>query len=467
MRIALIHPSFGVVSVVNQPSIKAVADNYGVYPNLSLGYVAGALQEEGHEVLFLDSMASNLSLNDVVEKLNEFKPEVMMFSLTTYLIHETHEIIRFLKAKFNVPVIVGGHHVGLYPKETINKEGIDIGIIGEAEKTVVELISALENKKSLSEIEGIVYMRNNKLNITKTRKKIKNLDEIPFPARNLMPMEIYYSFISKKKNYTIMMTSRGCPFQCSFCEQRTGDIRYRSPKNVVDEIEECVNKYDVKEIDFFDPLFTINKKRVLGICKEIQKRKIDFIWSCRSRVDTIDGEMLKEMKKAGCYRIYYGLESGSEKILKNIRKNTKIRQIKTAIKLTKKNGILAFGYFMFGCPGETEKTIKKTIRLAKELPLDYAQFNRYSYMPGSTDYDELKKQIGFDYWKRYVEDIQEEMELPRIDCELSDEQLNKYIRKAYLQFYLRPKVIVNSLKNTRSLGELMRYGKALKSMIFN
>ena len=156
--------------------------------------------------------------------------------------------------------------------------------------------------------------------LTMPREKIKNLDTVPFPARNLLPMNKYYSFISKRKNYTILMSSRGCTFQCTFCEQRSGDIRYRSAKNVADEMEECYQRYGVREIDVFDPLFTINKKRVIEVCKEIQKRNLKLIWSCRSRVDTIDEEMLIEMKKAGCYRIYFGIESGDEQILKNIKK---------------------------------------------------------------------------------------------------------------------------------------------------
>jgi len=467
MRIALIYPSFGVVAVVNQPNVKAVASNYGIYPNMSMAYVAGALQANNQRLLFLDAMASNLSLNDMVKRLKRFRPDVMMFSLTTYLFHETLKIIQFFKSRFNVPVIVGGQHVDLFPKQTLEKDILDIGIIGEAEETVVELIDALENKKSLKKIKGIVYKEKNKVVINEKRPKIKDLDSIPFPARNLLPMSRYYSFISRHKNYTILMSSRGCTFQCSFCEQRTGDIRFRSPENVADEIEECIKKYSVKEIDVFDPLFTINKKRVIAICKEIQKRKLKVKWSCRARVDTVDDEMLREMKKAGCYRIYYGIESGDEQILKNIKKFTKISQIKKAIHLTKKNKILAFGYFMFGCPGETVKTIKKTIKLAKELPLDYAQFNRLSNLPGTELYGQVKQKIGYDYWCEYVKDKKVQIQLPRVGCNLTDKTLDKYIRKAYLNFYLRPKIVLNTLFSMRSFSEFYRYTKAGISMIFN
>jgi len=467
MKIALIYPAFGVVSVVNQPNVKAVADNYGVYPNISMAYVAGALRDSGHELIFLDAMASNYSIDDIIKKLKRFKPKVLMFTMTTYLFHQTLEIITYIKKKYTCKIIVGGAHLSLFPRETLKHKIIDFGIIGEAEETVVELVNSIETKSSFKEVDGIVFNENGRIIITKLRRKIKNLDKIPFPARELLPINKYYSFISKYKNYTIIMTSRGCTFQCSFCEQSTGDIRYRSVKNVVDEMEECVTRFNIKEFDIFDPLFTINKQRVIDICQEIRRRNLSIFWSCRSRVDTITVDMLKEMKKAGCYRIYYGIESGDEKILKNIKKYTKLTQIKKAISLTKKNKILAFGYFMIGCPGETKKSIINTINLAKSLSLDYAQFSRLSTLPGTSLYDELKDKIGYDYWKKYINDKSIEVSLPRIDCKLTDKELNQYIKKAYIEFYFRPKFILKTLISIKSYSEFIRYVKASFGMIFN
>ena len=423
MRIAFIYPSFGVIAKANQPSIKAVADNYGIYPNTSLLYIAGAVQNSGHECIFLDSMAQDLSLNDMIKICKKFKPDILMFTLTTYLFHENIKVLKYFKKYVNAKIIVGGQHLSLFPKETLQNDVIDYGIIGEGELAVVELLEKLSDNKSIKNVKGIVYREKNNIKFSKPLDKMINLDKIAFPARNLIPMNKYYSFISKYKNYTIMMTSRGCTFQCSFCEQRTGDVRYRSAVNVVDEMEDCFYNYNVREIDIFDPLFTINKKRVIEICNEIQKRDIKIAWSCRSRVDTIDDEMLIEMKKAGCYRIYFGIESGDEQILKNIKKFTTQKKITKAIKLTKKHKILAFGYFMFGNPGETHKSIKNTIKLAKSLPLDYAQFNRFSNLPGTTIYDEVKQKLGYDYWREYVIDKNVEKSLPRIKCDLSDNLL--------------------------------------------
>ena len=200
---------------------------------------------------------------------------------------------------------------------------------------------------------------------------------------------------------------------------------------------------------------------------EIQKRKIRIAWSCRSRVDTIDEEMLIEMKKAGCYRIYFGIESGDEQILRNIKKFTKKQQIRKAIYLTKKHRILAFGYFMFGNPGETRQSIRNTINLAKSLPLDYAQFNRLSTLPGTTMYEELKSEMGYDYWREYVKDRGVEHPLPRLRCGMSDKELNRWIKKAYMEFYFRPSFVLRTLSRVQSLPELERYVKAGISMIKN
>ncbi len=465
MKIAVIYPSFGVISATNQPNIKAVADNYGIYPNISLSYVAAALQKAGHEVIFLDAMAQGYSIEDMRKIVRKFSPDIMLFTLLTSLFHEILEVISYFRKETDAKVIVGGAQLSLYAKETMKNKLLDIGVIGEAEETIVELVSAIENKKLLQDVKGIAFRRQGKVIITEHRSLINNLDEIPFPARNLLPMNKYFSFISRYKNYTIMITSRGCPFKCKFCEQRTGNIRYRSAQNVVDEIEECYTLYDVREIDFFDPLFTINKKRVMEICKEIRKRNIKIHWSCRSRVDTIDEEMIKAMKDAGCYRIYFGIESGDEAILRRIGKFTTLNQIRNAISLAKNNNVLAFGYFIIGSPGETKQTIEKTIFLSKELNLDYAQFSRMSFLPGTLFYDEIKLSMGNDYWLNYTKEKNNEKQLEMLDCDFSEKELDAFIKRAYKEFYFRPMLIIKLLLGSRSPGEIFRYSKAAIDMI--
>ena len=465
MRIALIYPPFG--NIENQPNIKAVADNYGLFPPLSLAYVAGILQHAGHKVKLIDANALYLSKREVLKKIKHFNPDLLAFTVTTYLFYSVLKWAKYLKKNTGLKVLMGGAHMGLYPKETLSHKEIDYGIIGEAEETLPELINTLETKKPLKNVEGICYRDGNKVVITKPRKLVKNLDDIPFPLRDQLPNNKYCSFVSKKKNFATMITARGCPFKCIYCEQGNNSYRMRSAENVVDEIEECYNKYKVREIDFFDPEFTINKKHVIGICKEIRRRGINIAWSCRSRVDTVDDEMLKEMLKAGCYRIYYGIESGVPSILKTLKKGINLEIIRKNIALTKKNNIMTFGYFMIGCPGETKETIKRTVKFAKELNLDYAQFSKVSTLPGTELYELLKPQLGYDYWQKFISDEKNRIILPRYKCNLSEEEIEKEVKKAYMQFYFRPSQLMKKISRTKSFDELGRDFKATLSMVFS
>ena len=465
MRIALIYPPFG--NIENQPNIKAVADNYGLFPPLSLAYVAGILQHAGHKVKLIDANALRLSKQEVLKEVRDFSPDLLAFTVTTYLFYPVLKWIRYLKENTGLKVLIGGVHMGLYPKETLSHKEIDYGIIGEAEEALPKLISALETKKSLKDISGICYRKGNKVIVTKPRALIKNLDNIPFPLRDQLPNNKYCSFVSTKKNFATMITARGCPFKCIYCEQGNTPYRMRSAANIVDEIEKCYNKYKVKEIDFFDPEFTINKKHVIGICKEIKRRGINIAWSCRSRVDTVDNEMLKEMSKAGCYRIYYGIESGVPSILKTLKKGTNLEIIRKNIALTKKNNIMTFGYFMIGSPGETKETIKRTVKFAKELNLDYAQFSKVSTLPGTELYKMLKPQLGYDYWQKFILNEKNRITLPRYRCSLSEEEIEEEVRKAYMQFYFRPVQLMKKISRTKSFDELRRDFKAALSMLFS
>ncbi len=465
MRIALIYPRFG--NIENQPNIKAVANNYGLFPPLSLAYVAAIAKKAGHEVKLIDANALNLSKKEILKQVRVFNPDIIAFTITTYMFYSVLEWIYFLKKNTEAKTLVGGAHMVLYPKETMSHKEIDYGIIGEAEETVPELIYALEKNKPLENIKGICYRKGKNVIITPKRGLVRDLDKIPFPLRDQLQNERYFSFVSKKKNFSTMITARGCPFKCIYCEQGNKFYRMRSAENVVDEIEECYNNYKVREIDFFDPEFTINKKHVIDICKEIGRRGIRIAWSCRSRVDTVDGEMLKEMSKAGCYRVYYGIESGVPFILKTLKKGTNLEAIRKSIALTKKNNIMTFGYFMIGSPGETKETIKKTVGFAKELNLDYAQFSKLSTLPGTDLYEMLKPQLGYDYWQKFILNEKNRITLPRYGCSLSEEEIEEEVRKAYMQFYFRPAQLIKKISRTTSFDELRRDFKAAVGMVFS
>ena len=463
MKLAFIYPKFGHAE--NQPNIKEVTENYGVFPPLTLLYVAAIAKKQGHDCILIDGNALNLTKEQLLEKINQFKPDMLLFTITTYMFHDTIDWIKYLKNKTSLPIAVGGLHMSHYPKETFTYKEIDYGFIGEADKSLPIFLDAFEKNKTLKDVPGIIFRKNGKVKMTKSLDVTFDVDALPYPDRSMIPNEKYYSFISKKKNFTGIITSFGCPFSCIFCEQHKPVYRHRSAKNVGDEIEECIKKYNIKEIEVFDPIFTLKKKRVIELCREIIKRKLKVDLVVRTRADLVDEELLQWMAKAGVKRIYYGIESGSEEILKNIKKHTSKEAIMKAINLTKKHGIAAFGYFMIGCPGETEETIKETIRFAKSLNLDYAQFSKLSTLPGTELYDLLKKELGNDYWRKYILDKSKAMILPRYNCRLSEEEIQNWVKKAYKSFYFRPSQMIKTLKNTSSPSEFRRYIKAGINML--
>lgn len=465
VKIAFVYPPF--LSSENQPNIRAVAENYGVFPPLTLAQTAAVAKQSGCGTILIDANALSLSKEEVLKKIRDFQPDILGFTVTTYLFYQTLEWIEFLKKETQIPVLVGGVHMGLYPEETLTHSSIDFGLMGEAEVVLPDFLNRFDDKKKLEKCPGIVFRnRKGKIIINREFGILKSLDDAPFPSRELLPNEKYYSFISKRRNFTGLITSRGCPYRCIFCEQKSVHFRKRSPADIMREIHECYHSHGIRETDFFDSAFTIDKKRVIELCRLLQREKLDLIWSARSRVDNVDWEMLSEMKKAGCTRIYYGIESGDENILKTLKKGTSIDRIRQTVSLTKKAGIDTFGYFMIGNPAETEGTIRKTIDLAKSLELDYSQFSKLSTLPGTELYEMWKGEFKTDYWREFILDEKNKRIMKRYKCDLSEGRIEHYVKKAYREFYYRPNYLLKRLFKLGSLHEFRRSIKAAADMFF-
>ncbi len=461
MKICIVYPPFWHVD--NQPGIEAVQSNYGVFPNLSLAYVAGSLLHAGHSVRFIDANALNLSKDEVLSRVKKYDPDIIAMTVTTYMIHQIFSWIRFLKQNLDVPILIGGQHLSLYPYETFVHKEVDYGIVGEAEETIIDFLDALENDKDLHKVDSILFRdKDGKIIKTGNGRVVKDLDTVPYPARELLPNDRYFEFVTQRKNFSLLMTSRGCPYQCIYCEQGKTKFRGRSAKNVVDEIEEIYHDFKIRELDIFDPMFTTQKQRVLDICKELEGRKLDVEFAIRSRVDTVNAEMLRALKKVGCSRIYYGIETGSQKIMDTLKKNVNIEQVQKAIVETDAAGIKALGYFMIGHPGETPSTVKETINLALRLPLHYAQFSKVTPLPGTELYDVLMlpELGGKDYWREYVLDESNSRLIGRPQCSMSEEEIQKWVKTAYLKFYFRPRYIAKAMGRLRSYEEFKRSAHA-------
>lgn len=453
MRFALIFNPFSYK--VHEENLKIVQKYFGLFPPLSLAWVAAIAKQAGHEVTIIDARTLQLSKQEAFEILKKFNPDIMGFMMTTYMYRETLSWIEYMKERLDIPVVVGGYNLRVYPEESVAPAAIDFGVKEHAYYTIPALLKELEGDKNFESVPGLVYKENGVTKINPHPQKIE-FDKFPNPARYLLPNELYAEFPTERRNFTVMVTSLGCPHKCHFCEAGGTPYSPRKPEIVVDEIEECYEKYGIREIDVFDYDFTIDRKRLIKICREIRKRDLNIIWACRSRIDTVDDELLDEMKMAGCHRIYYGIESGSQEILDKLNKKITLKQIRQTIKATKKRGIMALGFFLVGVPGETRETFKKTLKFSKKLNLDYVQYSKCLAKPLTPLWKEMIEKTGHDYWKEWILGIEEDRAVARPWTELTNEEIDEIARKAYISFHYRISFIIKAVIKVRSLSEFKR-----------
>lgn len=367
---------------------------------LGLGYISRVLLDDGHDVDVFDINALRLSKEDVIEELKKRKPDVV--GITGFITEYTY--IKWLVATVdetypNVPIVIGGGLACAAPELLFEKTNIDIVVIGEGEVTAKELINTLENKGNLKNVDGIWYRENGTIHKNKHREPIKSLDEIPLPSRELFSVETYIEgmkgrwFFKHPIRATNILTSRGCPYSCSYCDHIIWGHKYRmrSAENIMQEIRLLVNKYNVQGIVFLDDTFVLNKKRIYELCKLLKEEKLGVSWMCNARVDLVDKDLLKEMKLAGCETVAYGIESGSQKILDEMDKRVTVQQAKDAIGWTREAGIEPVAYIMIGMLSESKETVEETIKLCNEIKLKLAGINYATPIPGTPLYQEALK----------------------------------------------------------------------------
>ncbi|MBT3395205.1 radical SAM protein [archaeon] len=394
MKVALINP-------------KQMDTINGRYPHLGIGSLASILEKNNIEVKIWDMPVSELNEEDISNMLQDYDPEIVGITSNSFTFLEAKKLAGLSKSiNPDVLTIVGGPHISIYPVETLVNNEFDIAIPGEAEISFLNVVQTLQNNKKLEDIRGVVYRNGSQIIKNSPEKLISNLDNLPLPARHLMPNDSYFSPIAHNDNYSIVTTVRGCPFKCFYCSSNNGkSFRMRSPSNVVDEIEFLINEYDTEYIQFYDDSFSFNKNRVREICRQIKERDLEFKWDVRTRVDMVDAKILEDMEDAGCKRIRYGMESGDQRILDIMRKGITLEQINNAVDLTKEvGGMEILAYFMIGTPGETLESIDKTISLAQNLSVDHVRFNITTAYPG-TDMYKFGLESGYfdqDYWLQYA-----------------------------------------------------------------
>jgi len=471
MNILFINPSLKQQHIGHYS--KTVEKTRGIYPSLGLLYIAAVLEQEGHHVEVIDMDTESNPQNKITYSLTHLKPEVLCIHVMTWTFHQANEVAKLAKNTLpSIYIIAGGAAITCTPEAIIKYSVFDYGIIGEGEKTIVELMRTLSSKGDTSKIPGIIYHKNKQLILGGHRALIETLDDIPNPARHLVNLNRYFDVLSRQRSSATMITSRGCPYNCIYCDRRNRmGNKWRSFSNhrIIDEMQELKEQYGIKEIMFFDDEFIIDRVRTIEFCNLILKRNLDIIWECRTRVDMVDPQLLTIMKQAGCYRIRFGFESGDDTILKILKKGITVRQSLECARMVKESGIEIFGYFMFGCPKETEKTVQKTIELAFAIDPDFAVFSKTILIPGSElfEWAVSEKIICADYWERFIAGEITNTAPSISSKELPEKRIDEIIKEANRRFYLRPKFILQKLSRIKNIDQLIKQINMARALINN
>ena len=445
-----------------------------VLPPLGLLYMGAELEKQGFKVNILDTQINNWSTRSIVGYCQNTKPDVIGIYCNTSNYRHALELAREIKANFSSerPVIFGGPHVTIRPLEVLNNDPVDYIVIGEGEKTVVELMAVLNSNDlgKLSEVKGIGFKKDGKLVINPPRELIEDLDSIAFPARHLVPLDKYKPSPNQYKRFpmTTMIASRGCPFGCTFCNVETiwtRRYRIRSVKNVIEEIKHLINNYGIKEINFWDDVWGLNKQWIEEFCDTILREGLDLTWCCECRVDTIDRKILKKMKKAGCWSIFFGIESLNKEILEAINKKITIEQITSALKWTKEAGIETRANFILGLPRENPEKVRKMLKMLCKINPDYVKFNMLTPYPETVLYKEIKQ----GKWGKMVDESYDKLTgyfatfLPHGYKDIQElQRIKKY---AFRKYYFRLGYVLPKLLSIRSFEDLKRYLRGAKAII--
>ncbi|MCD6477677.1 MAG: cobalamin-dependent protein [Candidatus Aenigmarchaeota archaeon] len=440
-----------LVSPPTESAIKKVIGTTG--PPLGLAYLASMVRNE-HDVKIVDSLVKNLDWKDAERIIRNYDPDMVGITATTSMIPDAYKIARISKKiNSNVKVVMGGPHVTFTPNKTLTEcSSVDFAVRGEGEYTFKELVDSIENKSELKKINGLSYKNGGNVVNNPPRELIRNVDEIPLPSYDLLPMR-EYKF--DKLNFGTIVTSRGCPFNCVFCSsslQFGKRWRGHSIGRVMEELSILRNEYKIREIEFLDDTFTLVKPRAIGISNEIKKEKLDISWTASSRVDTFSEEIAEAMKRGGAHTVYFGLESGSQKTLDFIGKGITPRQSIVSVRNAVRHGLRALGSFIIGFPNETKEDVNATIKFSDKVGVDLAQFTVATPYPGTRlwNYALANKLITTMNWRKFTT-LTPVMKLKNF----TSKQISNALRSAYLKFYLNPKRIIKDIIDDK--GFLVRW----------
>lgn len=449
----------------------------GYLPPLGIAYLSSYLRRYGFSVCIIDAQFG-VPPKDILDHIRKINPHVIGFSSLTSAFLKTTSIASSVRRNFPESLILlGGHHATIAGEDILLHENCyDIIVYGEAEETLLDIMNRFKGcnfrRKEfltdvlLNEIKGIMFKMGEKIIRTPPREPIPDLDRLPYPARDLLPMKRYIPLPNQYRRLPVihMVAIRGCPYNCTFCSNNAvfgKKIRARSPGGVVDEIRYVKKHFGAREISFWDDTMTVHRAWIDEFCERMIVEDIDVTWTCYSRVDAVDGELLKKMKEAGCFNIFYGFESGIQKLLDNIGKGITLAQIERANRLTKEAGIEVRASFMLGLPEETPALARETLKFAISLEPDYVQFSLTTPYPGTRLYQEAERygRLNKDFWKYHgwapvfvPYGYRDEQELLNIEREITH------------KFYWRWRYVLNCIKKIRSLEDIRRYFRGLQML---
>lgn len=436
------------VMIINPPRVEGVPvvrterfehrDVGAIYPPINCLYLAAILEKEGHEVNFIEANAFDLTLGWIRSEIKRIKPDIV-YARTSFDTQEEDIKVLEIASEHGAVTLLRCKIIAEVPEirdALLEKPFIDIFINGEPESIVPPLLKKISDREAWKAIPGISFRKGEKIITTPLAFTLTSPDDIPFPAYHLLPNIMpYHTGIMMRPPFTTVISSRGCPFSCTFCSYGKAKYRTRSPENVVAELEWLVAEYGIKRFIFFDEMIFLHDGRIDEICKLMLEKGLKLRWTLNSRVKPLNLETLKLMKKAGCFEICFGIESGSDEILKNIEKGITTDDIREAARMCKEARLDIYAMMLIGSPGETEETINESIKLIKEIDPFYAQFSFVVPAPNAPGFDYYKKNnlLLTENWNDYCPI--EEKPIIRTEA-LSPEDLIRLRRKCYKETQL-------------------------------
>jgi radical SAM superfamily enzyme YgiQ (UPF0313 family) len=473
MKLALVYPPF-YHKLFNE-NLATVDDEFGIFPYISFGHVARVAREGGFEVRLFDAANSGASYATALAEITSFDPDLL--ALPTHSAQVFRDVLDWatrLKDDTGLPILTGGYECDFYPQEIMTHRGFDYLCKGAVEVFMEPFARAFERGAGYEKVPNLFFKREGETVFTHEVAG-PGFADLAIPDRSIFDHTLFRSHVSQRKNFTIGMSSLGCPHGCSFCCMSKTAYSARAPEHVLEEIEGCVTDHGIHEIDWFDPVMFQRKERVRELAEELAARRLDLIWSARTRLEPLttssrggrpDERFIRTLSESGCRRLFIGIEAASETILDGVHKNLKVSDLHDVLACLREHGIMSLGFFMIGNPGETEATALETIDFARTVDLDYAQFSMTTMKPHTElTARYVREATGRDYWRDHVLGEVEEQILPSPWTELSRDDIERLAKRGYLAFYLRPRYILRMLRKTRSLEELEKYLRVALQMV--